>query len=284
MSRYCLILGFFDGVHKGHKTVIDSAVSFAKENNTQTILITFKNSPAEFFQNKIEYIYPRELSYKIIKNSEVNTIIEKNFSTLVNMEAEEYLKNLIKDFNPISISTGFNHTFGYNREGNPELLNKKQTEYGYKYFCIPACYIGNEIVSSTVIKKYIKKGDLAKVNSMLGEPYIIESKVVHGAKLGRRLGFPTANLIYPKECIKLPYGVYLVKTPLGNGVLNWGIKPTIGGEKESLEVHIPGFSENIYGQNLKIKVIKKIRDEQKFNSLDDLKKQIKRDTEECLKL
>ena len=283
MERVCLILGFFDGVHKGHKAVIDSAVNYAKENNSQAVLITFKNSPAEYFKRNSEYIYPRELSYEIIRGFGVNTIVEKDFSTLVNISAENYLKKLIEDYKPFSISTGFNHTFGHNRVGNAEFLEKKQKEYGYKYFCTPACSIDNEIVSSTLIKKYIKEGNLDKVNNMLTEPYTIESEVIHGKELGRQLGFPTANMVYPSNCVKLPYGVYVSETPYGRGVLNWGVKPTVDGKSEVLEVHIPEFNRDIYGEKLKIQVLRKIRDEKRFGSLEELKSQIAKDTEECLK-
>ena len=283
MNNCCLILGFFDGVHKGHKSVIESAVNYAKENNTKSVLVTFTNSPAEYFKNKSEYIYTRALSYEIIRNLGVNIIVEKDFSELVNISAENYLKYLIEEFSPISISTGFNHTFGHNREGCASYLEKESQKYGYKYFCTPAYYIDNEIVSSTVIKKYLSEGSLSKINSMLTEPYTIESQVIHGKELGRTIGFPTANMTYPQQCVKLPYGVYLSDTPYGKGILNWGIKPTVGSNSEVLEVHIPGFSKNIYGENLRIKILKKIRDEKKFNSINELKQQIAKDTEECLK-
>ena len=283
MERVCLILGFFDGVHKGHKAVIDSAVNYAKENNSQAVLITFKNSPAEYFKGCGEYIYPRELSYEIIRGLGVNSIVEKDFSALVNISAENYLEKLLEDYRPLSISTGFNHTFGHNRAGNAEFLEKKQDEYGYKYFCAPACSIDDEIVSSTLIKKYIKAVFLDKVNNMLTEPYTIKSEVVHGKELGRKLGFPTANMVYPSNCVRFPYGVYVAETPYGRGVLNWGVKPTVDGKSELLEVHIPGFNRDIYGERLKIQVLRKIRDEMKFDSLEELKSQIAKDTEECLK-
>ena len=284
MKSVCLILGFFDGVHKGHSSVISSAVDFARQNSSRTVLITFRTSPAVYFNSKVEYIYPREVSYNIIKKLGVDYIVEKDFSELVNITAQDYLKSLFADFTPISISTGFNHTFGHNREGNAEFLEKYQNEYNYKYFCAPAYYSENEVVSSTLIKKYLKAGNLIRVNEMLTEPYTIESEVVHGQKLGRKLGFPTANMMYPADCVKIPHGVYLVSTSFGKGVLNWGVKPTLDSKSEVLEVHIPGFEKNIYGEKLKIQILKKIRDEKKFSSLDELKEQINKDVKECLEL
>lgn len=283
MERFCLILGFFDGVHKGHEAVIKSAVEYAKKNDSKTVLITFKTSPSEYFAKGSEYIYTRELSYELMYKLGVDIIKERNFADLASISAGDYLKELVETYSPRAIFTGFNHTFGYNREGSPEYLEKEQAAYGYEYFCIPAYQADNEIVSSTLIKEYIRDGNLAKVNSMLTDLYTINSEVIHGEELGRKLGFPTANMIYPANCAKLPYGVYISETPYGKGILNWGIKPTVNGRFETLEVHIPGFSGNLYGENLRIKVVKKIRDEKKFNSLDELKFQIAKDTEECLR-
>ncbi len=274
-----LILGFFDGVHRGHREVIKTAFGVAN-----TILITFKDSPAVYFGKSVEYIYPREKNYEIIKSLGVNDIVEQDFSTLAQMSAEDYLEMLLKKYSPISISTGFNHTFGAGRKGNAEFLKKNQTNYNYKYFCSPACVINDEVVSSTKIREYLLEGNVEKANEFLGSNFSIKSMVVQGEKLGRKMGFPTANMIYPEKIIKLPYGVYGVKVNNEPAVLNWGVKPTVNGKDERLEVHIPNFEGNLYDLSLEVEFIKKIRDEKKFNSLDELKIQINKDVEECLKL
>ena len=133
-SDVSLILGFFDGVHAGHRRVIESAVDFAKQKNSKTVLITFKDSPSKFFNKPFKYIFPRDYSYELINSLGVDYIVEMNFEKLAKISAEEYLKMLIKDYSPSSISTGFNHTFGKNRLGNSDFLYKHSDQYNYQYF------------------------------------------------------------------------------------------------------------------------------------------------------
>lgn len=279
MDKVALILGFFDGVHRGHREVIKTALSAEK-----TILITFKDSPAFYFGKDIEYIYPREKSYDLIRALGVHEIVEQDFSLLAEISAEDYLDLLVKKYSPASISTGFNHTFGKGRLGNADFLTKNQDKYNYKYFCSPACIIDNELVSSTRIRELLIDGDIEKANKFLGSNFSLQSTVIDGQKLGRELGFPTANMVYPENIVKIPYGVYGVKVMGKSAVLNWGIKPTVNGKTETLEVHIPNYNDNLYNLPLDVEFIKKIRDEKKFANLDELKHQIKKDVEECLKL
>lgn len=269
-----LIMGFFDGVHAGHRDVIKKATNLPK------IMVTFSSSPAEYFGKNFEYIYPRELNYKLIKDLGIDYIYEQEFSTIAQLTAEEYLKKLETTFNPNSIITGFNHTFGANRQGTPDFLEKNQNTF--QYLCTPPTKIRDEIVSSTKIKEYLKNGEIVKANEFLTRNFSIESRVIEGTKLGRKLGFPTANLKYPEKIVRIPYGVYKVKVFGQPAIMNWGIKPTIGAN-EIVEVHIPNFKENLYGKKVEIEIISKVRDEKKFNNLEELKKQIEKDIEECLK-
>ncbi len=269
-----LILGFFDGVHAGHREVIKNTSSNKK------IIITFSSSPAEFFGKDFKYIYPRDFNYKLMENLGVDCVYEQDFAKIVHLSAEEYLQKLITIFNPKSITTGYNHTFGANRTGNSEFLNKYQDQF--VYYCTPRTEIEGETVSSTKIKEFLSAGFIEKANRFLTRNFTLESTVIEGAKLGRKLGFPTANFVYPDDIVKIPYGVYKAKVLGKPAVLNWGIKPTIGA-KELLEVHIPNFQENLYGKNLQVEIISKIRDEKKFETLEDLRIQIEKDVEECLK-
>ncbi|MCQ2754664.1 MAG: riboflavin biosynthesis protein RibF [bacterium] len=278
-----LILGFFDGIHLGHKNVIEKAVSVAKETNSKTVLLTFKNSPAEFFNKEFSYICPREISYKKIETLGVDYIYETEFETLAEISAEDYLESIVSIYHPQFITTGYNYTFGKNKKGTTKTLEENQEKYDYKYFCTPEYKFEKDSVSSTEIKKLLKIGNIEKANEFLGSPFSLTSKVIEGAKLGRKLGFPTANMIYPKNIIKIPYGVYLVETLGRKGMLNWGIKPTVNGSSEILETNIFDFSDDIYGKDLEIKILKKIRDEKKFSSLEELKNQIEKDKEYCLK-
>ena len=283
LSNSVLILGFFDGIHLGHRNVLESALKYAKKNSLKTVLLTFPNSPAEYFNKNTEYIYPRNYNYQIIKNIGVDFISETNFPELANISAEGYLKQITEKYTPKAIFTGFNYTFGKNRQGNLEFLDSKKNEYGYEYFCIEPVRSGDDIVSSTLIKRLLTKGETEKANLMLDKPFTIESTVIKGKQIGRTLGFPTANMLYPEKIVKIPYGVYKVNVLGRIGVLNWGIKPTLNGNSPVLETHILNFSGNLYGKRLELQILNKIRNEKKFNSLDELKNQITKDTEECSK-
>ena len=278
-----IILGFFDGIHCGHREVVNQAVNFAAQNNSMTLLITFKNSPAEFFKKEFKYIYPREISYRKIEALGVDYLLELDFANIINITAEEYLENLVKKYEPISITTGFNHTFGFNKQGNAKLLKDCSSQFGYEYFSIEPCVLGDELVSSTLIKNKLQKAELVDANKLLGEDFSLKVNIIEGEKLGRELGFPTANAKYPNKIIKLPYGVYKVSVLNKLAIMNWGVKPTFGKKKELLEIHIPGFNGNLYNKELEIKVLDKIRDEKKFASCDELVAQINEDLR-CLKL
>ena len=285
LKNVCVILGFFDGIHLGHKAVISSAVAFAKKQNLKTVLLTFASSPAKYFKVKnLDYIYTRDFSYELISRLGVDYIIEKDFSLLANISAESYVESIIKDYAPQAIFTGFNHTFGVNRVGTPDFLELVSKKTGFQYFPVAATLVDNEIVSSTIIKQYLRNGNICKANQLLGDPFVIKSNVVKGVQLGRKMGFPTANMNYPEDIVKLAYGVYKVEVLGQLAVLNWGVKPTVNNNsKECLEVHIPNFDNDLYGQILTLKILEKLRDEKKFSNIDDLKLQIKKDIEACLK-
>lgn len=269
-----LILGFFDGIHAGHQNVLKNTPQNKK------VLVTFSSSPVKYFGEKVEYIYSREYNYRLAEEYGVDYIYEQDFSKLAQMEAKDYLDKLLQEFSPISITTGFNNTFGANREGTPKLL--EENKGSYQYFCTPPTKIENTIVSSSIIKEFLKNGNIENANKFLTRKFSLKSTVVEGAKLGRKLGFPTANMHYPQNIVKIPYGVYRVEVFGMPAMMNWGVKPTIGSE-EIMEVHIPNFKGNLYGKELCIEVISKIRDEKKFESLEDLKNQIKEDIKLCLK-
>jgi riboflavin kinase/FMN adenylyltransferase len=279
MNDISLILGFFDGVHAGHQDVINSAI---EADCSEAILLTFSSSPAEFFGISTKYIYPREISYKIMKKLGVHRIIEQDFEELQQISAQDYLQSIIQKYSPQVIATGFNHTFGHNRGGNADLLRKYQSQYNYKYICAEPHKINNEIVSSTRIKELLTKGDMTKASEYLTRYFSIEGEVVTGAQLGRQIGYPTANIEYPNNIVKIPHGVYKARVLNRTAVLNWGKKPTVGLDKEIIEVHIPNFNGNLYGKKLNVEVIKKIRDEQKFSDINKLKDQIEKDVQFCL--
>lgn len=278
-QNLAIALGYFDGVHIGHRAVIKSAVDFAKKNNTKSAVITFSDHPYCYFKGVCpKYILTREEREKRIASLGIDYLYELNFEDFALLTAKEYLNNiLINYFHPISISTGWNHNFGKNKSGNVNFLEEQAKNYNYKYFKIPPQKINNEIISSTEIRKLLSEGNIEKANHMLGQNFSIEGEIVKGNQIGRTIGFRTANLVYPPELIELPYGVYAVDTTYGKGIANFGIRPTINGSHTSLEAHILNFEKDIYGEIINVNFNKMIRTEKKFPSLDALKKQINLD-------
>lgn len=277
-KNLAIALGYFDGVHLGHQAVIMSAVNYANQNNLKSAVITFKDHPCCYFYGVCpKYILSRVDRQKQLEALGIDYLYELDFNEeLCSLSAHEYLENiLIKNFSPISISTGFNHYFGANKSGNADLLKKSAKDYNYKYFEIQPQKINDEIISSTEIRKLLHSGDISKANKMIGRNFVISGKIIHGQKLGRTIGFKTANIDYPSEIVDIPYGVYEVRTQFGRGIANFGVRPTVSNVKKTiLETHILNFDKNIYGEVLHIEFIKMIRSEQKFTSMDALKNQI----------
>lgn len=281
-----LALGFFDGVHIGHKAVIEKAVEFAKKNNTKSAVITFSEHPSHYFYKICpKYILTKEAREEKIEKLGVDYIFELEFGDLSGLTAQDYLKDvLINHFTPSAISTGWNHTFGYNQSGSPKFLEQNSKKFGYEYFEIPPQKFKHHIISSTAIRDFLFEGDLESANSMLGYNFTVGGEVIEGQKLGREIGFRTANIKYPNELVDIPSGVYSVSVKIENdenfyrGISNFGTRPTVSDNSEkSLETHILDFEKDIYGKNIEIEFLKMIRQEKKFSSLEALKNQIVND-------
>lgn len=284
-----IALGFFDGFHKGHRAVINSAVDFACKNNLKSAVVTFRDHPCCFFYNvKPQYILKQQDRIEFFKQLGIDYLYLINFDEdFSKISAEDYLKEyLVNKLHPKAISSGFNHYFGADKKGDTKYLNQMKAKFGYEYFEIEPQMFENTIISSSEIRKALTEGDIELANSMLGYKFFIKDKVIEGQKLARSLGFKTANLNYSTELIQIPNGVYKVEVDFRgqkfNAIANFGVRPTIAeNNKKILEVHIFDFDEDIYERNIKINFIKKIRDEKKFNSLDALKAQIQEDIAAC---
>lgn len=292
LDNTVLGLGFFDGVHLGHQELIKQVVNTAKSNGLKSVIVTFKKSPAEKFVDSVEYLTTNQEKEVLIKNLGVDYLFELDFNDeLMKLSAEQYLKDiLIKYFSPKFIFTGFNHTFGNGKQGTPKLLAEFAPIYNYEYVQISPVLYKDEPISSTRIKLALRQGDADSAKNLLGRPYTLDGVVQQGHKLGRTLGFPTANISYPDLKAQICFGVYAVEVEFEGqnyrGMLNYGLKPTVEGLDKNplLEVNIFDFDENIYNKPIQINLLKWIREEKKFDSLDDLRNQIEKDLEECLKL
>lgn len=284
IHKSSLALGFFDGIHLGHRVVLKNAINVAKKNNTESTVITFKSHPLNILTNeKVEQILSLEDKLNIMEKIGIDNIVLLDFSEIASMKANDYLeKILINYFSPVAITTGFNHHFGFNKEGDSDFLRKNEEKYDYMYFEVPPFVVKDKIVSCSVIRNLLHLGDFYNANKLLGYKFFIEGRVIKGEQLARKLGYPSANIIYPEEKIKVPHGVYFVEVTVDNnrynGILNYGFAPTVNNStNQKTEVHILNFDKNIYGEKIKIEFIAKIRNQMRFDNIEKLKAQIYRD-------
>lgn len=283
-----LCLGFFDGVHEGHKVVLKNAVNLAKQNSIKSAVITFKHHPLCYLQNRTpQYIISLEDRLKMIEAQGIDCAYVLDFDeNIADALAYDYLKDfIVANFSPKFITTGFNHYFGANKQGDASFLRFYQKEFGYKYFEIPPITFDNTLISSSKIRQLIQEGNTEKIPDLLGEYFYVKGRVITGQRLGRTLSFPTANLKYPSDIIKISKGVYAALTEVDNkiykSIINLGKRPTVQGNHALLlEAHLLNFEGNLYDKDIKVSFVKKLRDEQKFASLPDLKSQLVKD-ESC---
>ena len=277
-----LALGFFDGVHLAHQKLIKKAVKIAKENNIQSALITFLDSPSSIISNSPAlYITPLKEKISIINGLGIDDIYILDFKKYQNIEAKTYIKEtLIRNFSPKFVVTGFNHRFGINGKGGAQLLSSYGSKF--QYIEINPVKSENTLVSSTNIKNAVQKGEIEFANKMLNRNFSISGTVIRGQGIAGSLGYKTANIIWDKTIVKPKYGVYFgfaeferKKYP---SIINFGIRPSIDKNlTETLEVHLKNFEGNLYGKTIKVEFVSHLRDEIKFSSIGELKKQIDKD-------
>ena len=282
--RPAVALGVFDGVHIGHASIIRRAVELAKANNGTSMVFTFSNHPLSVLNPEREplAIGSKALRRKIVESLGVDVMIElaftKEFSRIT---PEDFLMLLEEKISPEYVVTGQNFTFGKFGKGNGRMLIREGINYGFKAEICPTITADKKTVSSTRIRELIVQGDLQSVNELLGRPFIYVAKVVHGDKRGRKLGFPTANLDIGERRAMLPNGAYAVAVNFDNkkycGIANIGDNPTFNVDKRRIEVYINDFSGNLYGKDIEVSFIQKLREEQKFNSIEELKMQLRQD-------
>ena len=288
-----LTIGTFDGVHIGHNKILKRLIQDSKKNNLSSLVMTFFPHPRMILNksHEIKMIDTIDEKINLLEKTGLDNLIihpfDNNFSKI---RAKEFVEEiLVKKLKIKEIIIGYDHKFGKDREASVEDLKKFGQDYMFNVKEIPAEEIDSIAISSTKIRDAILNGEIEKCNKFLGRNFILTGKVVYGEGLGKKIDFPTAN-IEIKETYKIipKNGVYLVKTKINSntyfGMMNIGIRPTVGGRNKSLEIHFFNFKDNIYGKNVSIEIIKKIRDEEKFSSIDQLKIQLKKDEQFCLKL
>ena len=282
-------LGSFDGLHSGHLSLVNKIIELANENKGRSIVYTFKNHPRTLIKGATppKLLMDNESKEEILEALGVDLIYFEEFNEeYMKLTPDGFIKYLCEKFKVKGIVVGFNYRFGYKNIGNIEMLKELSTKYGYELYVMEPCNYENEVISSTRIRDELLNGNVDKAMKMLNRPYIIKGKVVHGKKLGRTIGFPTANLDYSKEALIPRKGVYYTNVQwqgkIYKGITSVGNNPTVNGDKLTIETYILDFNNDLYGHNIKVYFIKKIRDEKKFNSIDDLVIQLKKDKDYAL--
>jgi riboflavin kinase/FMN adenylyltransferase len=283
--RGCVLtIGKFDGIHKGHQAVLANLVEKAKALALPSAVMVFEPQPEEVFSPAQA---PARLSrlrdkYEALKALGIDRLICVNFSKkFASQSPEQFVVDLLINHLGVNfLVVGDDFRFGHKRQGDFEYLQQAAKQFNFDVVSTQSFRVDNSRISSTAVRDALSSGNFEKAKNMLGRPFSISGKVVHGEKNGRTIGFPTANILLRRHKTPL-HGVFAVRVLWQGawlkGVANLGSRPTLAGQKLQLETHVFDFSEDLYGQRLHVEFISKIRDETKFDSFEQLKQQIKED-------
>lgn len=298
-----ITIGTFDGVHVGHRQIINNLKSEALKINGESVIITFHPHPRKVISSAIlgvRLINTLDEKIEVLATLGIDHLVIVPFTdAFANQPADDYIKNfLFEKFHPNTIIIGYDHRFGRERLGDYKLMEKMAPQFGYKIKEIPKHILDEIAISSTNIRQAILHNDIEVANKLLGYTFFFEGEVVHGNKLGRQLGYPTANLkVHDIEKIIPGDGIYAVYVEVNGessmmnekvahlkGMMSIGFRPTVDGKKRVIEVNVFDFNKEIYGQIMRVYVKQFLRAEVKFNSLEDLVKQIDQDKIDSLKV
>ncbi|MGZ5286244.1 MAG: bifunctional riboflavin kinase/FAD synthetase [Flavisolibacter sp.] len=286
-----ITIGTFDGVHTGHRKIIDALVNEAVHVNGESIIITFHPHPRKVVnpQEPLQLLNTLEEKISLLKDTDVDHLVIVPFTPeFASLDADQYIRDfLVSRFNPHTIIIGYDHHFGKGRQGNFAMLSAKANTYNYRLQEIPKYLLDEIAVSSTKIRQAILSSEIENANRLLGYSFFFDGIVIHGDKLGRQLGYPTANLHNPDpDKIALGYGVYAVLVEFDGiykkGMLSIGNRPTLEGSDERVEVNIFDWDQEIYGASIKVIVQHFLRGQVKYESLEAMKEQLAKDREESL--
>lgn len=284
--RPVVALGTFDGVHKGHQAVIKTAVTAAKKNLGTCVAVTFDHIPREVLkdQQKGVLITPVEDKLHLLEDFGVEHCVVIKFTrSFSKMKPETFVRNIL--VNRIGVHTlvvGENYHFGADRAGSVDLLERLSGELSFRVKIVPGVYVGDSKVSSTRIREELNRGSISQARALLGHPFFIKGTVIKGSQFGRSIGFPTAN-IHADERLVLPQGVFAVKVKVGTrtyaGVGNVGFRPTMGSPAHSItvEAHLFGLKKSLYGREICVELVEKIRPERRFKDKAELAEAIRND-------
>ncbi len=282
-EKTSVALGLFDGIHLGHRKVLGLALN-NRENGTIPAVFTFApenvlNKPT----GKDGFIYNSDEKFRILQNMGFNRIYSPDFSKVCNMSGEDFAKEILfEKLNASDVFCGNDFRFGRNASCGAEDLRKFGEKFGFCVFITDDAFYNGSVVSSGEIRQLLLNGDINRANLLLGMPYAVSAEVVNGAKLGRTIGFPTANQLFVENQLVPKFGVYRAETEIDgvtySAMTNIGRKPTVNyGGFPLAETHICGFSGNIYGRTIQVRLLEFIRSEKKFGSVEELTAQIAED-------
>lgn len=286
-----ITIGTFDGVHNGHRQILNQLIEEANEVDGTPVVITFYPHPKQIVGNdhsSVLVLNTLEEKSALLAEVGIEHLVVVPFTKeFAEQSAEDYIKNfLVSSFNPHTIIIGYDHRFGKNRAGNYELLEVKGQEFNYRVKEIPEHILHNITISSTKIRTQLLEGNISTANELLGYDYFFSGNVITGKQLGRTIGFPTANLAINNESKLIPgNGVYAVTVQIENdktifnGMMNIGVRPTFEKTERTIEVNIFDFDSSIYDKQLTVHIKTRLRDEMKFDGIDSLKNQLNRDRE-----
>ncbi|MDZ7806985.1 MAG: bifunctional riboflavin kinase/FAD synthetase [Gracilimonas sp.] len=290
-----LTVGTFDGVHRGHRALIETVVNKARNRKARSVVVTFDPHPREIInpgKNGIQMLTTLKERCELLEDIGVDVLLvipfDRDFSLLT---SEEFVRDVI--FKKVGVSEfviGYDHQFGRDREGTIGTIEKLGEDLGFDSYVVSKQEMGDVTISSTLIRQTLsEEGNVKQAAQYLNRNYLLNGIVAHGDKRGKPIGFPTANLKPEHENKVIPKnGVYAVKVRVSGewygGMMNIGIRPTFNGEEKTLEVHIFEFKEDIYGETIQVRFIDRIRDEKKFNGVEELKSQLAADKKKSLEL
>ena len=281
-------IGNFDGLHLGHQAILNKIKQNASKFRGKTIVFFTEPHAAEYFSNSSDKnkkppprISPWREKFKLLKKNEIDFACFLKFNDkLRTMSPGDFISEILDSINLVSFTVGDDFRFGADRKGDTDLLKNWGDKKGILVENTETIIFDGQRVSSSRIREELLNNNFKNAEKLLGRPYTFSGKIVHGQHLGRTINIPTANIWLPNQRLPIK-GVYAVKCKLNdlslNGIANMGVRPTVGGEKPVLEVHLFEFNENIYSQRIRVKFVEKIRDEKKFDNLDMLKSQIQED-------
>jgi len=278
-------IGNFDGVHLGHQKLVETILECSKTKRLDSLIFTFDPHPSTIINpnNGTKLIMSNSKKQKIMESYGIDHFVLAPFThEFSKMDYKDFVYNiLIEKCRAKVIVIGFNYRFGYKGMGTAESLMHLCNQVGVETVIIPPVTYEGNIVSSTYIRKLLEKGDVKSASKLLGRPFTIEGQVIQGRGLGKRLGFPTANLSLDKDLVLPARGVYAVlvswKDSIYKGIANLGIRPTFNGDVIAFEIHLFDFGGNLYGEKLEVSFVQMLRPETKFTSTDDLVRQVQKD-------